>query len=81
MRVRIGPLAYGTSAGASRAFLWCTRCGAIRFLFEDFWNLTLDHPEVTPTPAAAAFEPPNEDPTYPGTPSAKGGRLRWRGRR
>lgn len=54
------------------AFLWCTRCGAIRFLFEDFWNLTLDSPEVAERPPAGEFELPNEDPTHPGTPSAKG---------
>lgn len=60
----------GSSSGdleASR-FLWCSRCGAIRAVFERRWQIPLDRA------GDVAHSVPldrDERPTRPGTPASK----------
>jgi hypothetical protein len=59
----------GTDTEPSRV-LWCRRCGAIRLIFEEQWQIPLDRAGDMPR---SLPHPPSDDerPTDPGTPVAK----------
>jgi hypothetical protein len=57
------------SLPAARA-LWCRKCGAIRFLYESYWQVPLDRAGEV---ARSVNLDEDERPTNPGTPEAKRG--------
>jgi hypothetical protein len=50
--------------------LWCQRCGSIRRIFQTGWKIPLDRVGDI----ARSVLIPEEEPTKPGTPGAKGKR-------
>lgn len=44
--------------------LWCSRCGALRIVFSERWNIPLDRAGEIPHTKPPA--PPEEPPTNPG---------------
>lgn len=61
----------GTTEGAraESKFLWCRKCGAVRVIFEQRWQIPLDRAGEI----ASSDVPNDERPTRPGTPRAKRG--------
>lgn len=57
----------GSPADPSR-IIWCRRCGSIRLIFEDHWQIPLDR--AGDLPRSVPLES-DERPTDPGTPTAK----------
>jgi hypothetical protein len=58
------------SMSAATPFLWCRKCGSLRFMFDAHWQIPLDRAgEIARSvPFSAETEEP---PTSPGTPEAK----------
>jgi hypothetical protein len=68
-------LAKGGSGSMSAAtpFLWCRKCGCLRFMLESHWQVPLDRAGDV-AHSVPLSEEPDEPPTSPGTPGAKGRR-------
>jgi hypothetical protein len=65
--IRTGSNSGGGDLEASR-FLWCSKCGAIRAIFDSHWQIPLDRAGDI---ARSVPLDSDENPTKPGTPDAK----------
>lgn len=58
------------SGAANDAFIWCKKCGCVRVVFEEQWQVPLDRAGDV---ARSTQVPDDERPTRPGTLKAKRG--------
>ncbi len=58
------------SMSAATTFLWCRKCGALRFMFDPHWQIPLDRAGDIAR-SVPISDGPKEPKTNPGTPGAK----------
>lgn len=69
----VGPAHGSPSSGSSATLtaaraLWCRKCGSVRFMFDDHWQIPLDRAGDVARSVPLSSD---EQPTNPGTPTAK----------